>query len=74
MSSTAEIARRRSLEAELATDTATESSTAEAHQQACELHREAAEWQRKSGRDRRAEMHARQAKIHAQAAARLSED
>lgn len=73
MSSTAEIAQRRSLEAELATDAATEEAGAEGHQQASQLHREAADWQKRNGRERRAGLHTRQAKIHAQAAAQLSD-
>lgn len=67
-------ASRRSLDADLATDGATDTESPAAHLHACELHRDAAAWWRRAGDLRLVERHEGWAKVHAQLAARLTED
>jgi hypothetical protein len=67
-----ETARARSREAEFATDTAGEHSTAATHRHAAVLHREAASWHLKADQASRAIEHSESAKVHEQLADRLA--
>ncbi|MFW6776082.1 hypothetical protein ACOACO_17495 [Nocardioides sp. CPCC 205120] len=64
---------RRTYDAELASESASSTSTQEAHELARDLHREAAKWQLRVGNDARAELHEITARVHGQVATRLEE-
>lgn len=70
----AQTARRRSLDADLASDAAAAAVTAAANLHAVQLHRDASEWWKRAGEMRHAERHETWAKVHAQLAARLEDD